>query len=1735
MPITPDYDPAGDAGGTVGVLTGRGQTEPVAPQESAASKALPSSWETITRAPAATLGLVVETVDDTAASLNFGAYLENDDFSNFVYSHLGPETGKFMVENRNAFSLVGGVATVFTGAGVATKVTKVGTSLNRAVAKAGNFGRYIAEADLRVAQSVAKVNRTQLELAGKGLLTGETGLKDSALVLAKRTARREATRAGLINTAIAEGVIAVAGNQNPMLYAEDDFGLNLGLVAFGGAAAVTWEVVQAGSQIRRFGATLGKLQEANSGGGTWVESFGDKVFDPNGTLRGEAHNIYGDGNTDKATQLLLQASSASGQIPTGATASQIAQRNRSATAFLEESNLEISKVSTKGIGGSPDTRFEVGDPGVRQHLMILQQDDPLWAYRAGEIGQVPAGSDAHAIIASHEAHTASLETKLKQLEGTKSPSERQLAEIDQLKLMIPMAKDRTFRFIRQGHSLTADEYASVANVFRGKVTLETSGGGEAVYRPEGYTNQVFGVTNELKVQLPVKGDVAVPLESMSYNQQTALFTAADKAIDGAVRQKSTVFTVSDNPTWFDIDMHLELNKRSEGGARIAWPAGHTAESMLVESLAQKAGIFQRAIKESGGALGAERVALYDTLNLPTPTSFEPAVRENNRTIIEDFLLSTDPDTIRKMPFNDIQNFLREQRQITDTLGEYTSDLFKLNGNSFGLGRGVGEFKETPLVDFVVADRAADPTEWTRLRLQERIASAHVWRTTTLMQGDSAVAKISGGLHNSADYETGMRVENLSDAGLTSSLPFMWNRQGFGLTLTQEFAARDNPTLLAMLRQFNLASRGMDAHVADVLERPLTWGKGTANAQQYSMKTASLALRAKENAASSQMLNNFMSLRQGWDLAVKPVSLTSKDGNLRYRFTLENTAKNRALYKTLYGRTMPASGDFLKFKSGVPIEVDDLGMRYLNANQEIQRDLLENGNQLLRSQGLTPINEQPWHVSPTRLEGRHTVFILNPSKKPVMVIAGNTSGEKLRMIKELENDPDSLLNQPGYTFATDQDIARWRDVWDYPMGALHDPTIPVIQKLVDLEDTRSVLNPFVEFHRWEDNIDSIKRQYERMSRDIVKLNYDPAMRAAEVRSALRSESPTRVNAKTTEDKAGGKNVYDFYLQLARGQQQTASSQSRLGSVMRTTTDFANTLLQSRYDNALLNLQDSMRSKIAKGARNVFRAVDTKSYESLKESLGGQLPFESADEMLRQKFNYKTPTSVQKLSTDFNFVIASSVLRWGELSHGIVNTLSLPVIAPVVIRNFQQQPGEPVESWMRRIGWGSNIIPTARGPIAVPNATKMMGLAARDALNPEKYLGKYWEHAHAHKLLDQEVAEMNRLSRDVRSDPGKIAEMGRKLDKWLSKPSDYSEKYARTFSHVIGIRLAESMGVTGVENVNSVAHTFANKLLGNYSAVNRPGIFNGPIGGSVGLFQTFGWNYGQRLYGYIEQGDMRALATQFALQGMMFGLASEPGYQQFSDLWHLASNNSQSDPYDAIYKHMGVNTADAVMWGGAAVLPMLLGGDGVALATRGDANVRMPIVQGAPAPIKVMGDMIQAVGLGIDQFTDGVPGVSLSQTAEIFAAFSPSRPLSGVTQLFLGHATDRRGNVVSNQVRDGMSFGYKLAGTKELEEAKAGRAYYRQGQVDAKQRTARDKLNRALDSRLRSGDYSDMPEIVNKYFETGGRPSSLPSYLRDHLKKATNQRQDLQFLDQLKSQQMDNVWRGQQLRSAWGADE
>ena len=102
------------------------------------------------------------------------------------------------------------------------------------------------------------------------------------------------------------------------------------------------------------------------------------------------------------------------------------------------------------------------------------------------------------------------------------------------------------------------------------------------------------------------------------------------------------------------------------------------------------------------------------------------------------------------------------------------------------------------------------------------------------------------------------------------------------------------------------------------------------------------------------------------------------------------------------------------------------------------------------------------------------------------------------------------------------------------------------------------------------------------------------------------------------------------------------------------------------------------------------------------------------------------------------------------------------------------------------------------------------------------------------------------------------------------------------------VAVTRGLMSSKEQLSYINTFVNRTQGNYLAAQRPMVFQGPIGQSIGLFQTYQFNLIQQLLRHVGEGSGKDALTLLALQGTIHGMNGLPAFTAINT--HLIGNAS-----------------------------------------------------------------------------------------------------------------------------------------------------------------------------------------------------------------------------------------------------
>lgn len=476
-----------------------------------------------------------------------------------------------------------------------------------------------------------------------------------------------------------------------------------------------------------------------------------------------------------------------------------------------------------------------------------------------------------------------------------------------------------------------------------------------------------------------------------------------------------------------------------------------------------------------------------------------------------------------------------------------------------------------------------------------------------------------------------------------------------------------------------------------------------------------------------------------------------------------------------------------------------------------------------------------------------------------------------------------------------------------------------------------------------------------------------------------------------------------------------------------------------------------------------------------------------------------------------LLTATALRILETGHAFVTMISWPILTlPTLYQNFAK---------------------VAVGPgVDIANPAKLMYDGVRFRWStPGKAKIDQWI---SEGFGDSVVSEISKLQNDLRTG-GKGAAAS--IDKFvnskavsvLSTPSEFMEKETRLWTLSTGYLAAKQAWPDISErNADMFAKAFLARAVGNYHAGQRPALFQGTFGTTIGLFQTYMLSWAQNAFRGIEEKNFKALSSQMLSQAGLFGMSSLPGYQLFSQAIGEHFSDKHFDLTTGTYRAVPEPLADFIIHGIPATL-------GIGLYTRGNIQPRVPFAQDN------MLDTIAAVNLTRQTYAASAAALTGALAAhgmadkgrailEGLSMQSISRPVARIVELLpqydqqtgsveaLGSVT-REGNTVgtSSMVWSVPGVVSRVLSSRSSEEQIKRDMIYLQsfyGSVDSENRRelthkmktsirngslSEEKLDVFAEKYLRSGTASGFRSSLNEAFATteGGVDYMLSRKLKD----------------------------------------
>ena len=396
-----------------------------------------------------------------------------------------------------------------------------------------------------------------------------------------------------------------------------------------------------------------------------------------------------------------------------------------------------------------------------------------------------------------------------------------------------------------------------------------------------------------------------------------------------------------------------------------------------------------------------------------------------------------------------------------------------------------------------------------------------------------------------------------------------------------------------------------------------------------------------------------------------------------------------------------------------------------------------------------------------------------------------------------------------------------------------------------------------------------------------------------------------------------------------------------------------------------------------------------------------------------------------------------------------------------------------------------------------------------------------------------AELQKLYSDLGFDIKLVGQFNEQLDNFAQQlgalekgqaskltyqgTADTLEKYsgnklAESFTRLVSARAAHLVaeeavksGILQADVVYPFINTFVNRVHGTYVASQRPVMFQGPIGMSMGLFLTYQFNLMQQLTRYMSEGRNKTVAYMMGLQGSIYGLNGLPLFNAINThiVGSAAGNDSNADFYSESYKAFGDNGADWFVYGlGSNLFGLIDEGLKTNLYTRGDINPRQITV--VPTSFdevaifsgygKLLTGMYNMAGNVVDAATGDENTASMaSAVLRGIEHNGLSRPLAGFARVAEGftndeskaYSTDKLGRI--NYTWDMYSTASltSMVGGKTLAEARTMDAVYRMKGYDALDNDRVKSIFSDVRRGIQTGNF-DREQLFNlqsKYLDLG----------------------------------------------------
>lgn len=329
-------------------------------------------------------------------------------------------------------------------------------------------------------------------------------------------------------------------------------------------------------------------------------------------------------------------------------------------------------------------------------------------------------------------------------------------------------------------------------------------------------------------------------------------------------------------------------------------------------------------------------------------------------------------------------------------------------------------------------------------------------------------------------------------------------------------------------------------------------------------------------------------------------------------------------------------------------------------------------------------------------------------------------------------------------------------------------------------------------------------------------------------------------------------------------------------------------------------------------------------------------------------------------------------------------------------------------------------------------------------------------------------------------------------------------------------AVEAGVLDSKAAWAYINTFVNRVEGNYIAAQRPGIFQGPVGQAIGLFQTYQFNLLQQLLRHVGEGSYKDAAVMMGLQATFYGAKGLPAFDAINThlIGNASGNTKHRDLYNVAYGVAGKEAGDWLMYGmGSNALGILSPELKFNLYSRGDINPRnvtllpvnpanIPFVQMTGKFFGSMAETASKIGQGGDVWGSILQGIEHAGV---------NRPLAGLAQVLeatnnptqKAFSTSNKGGVVAANDWLSLTSMIRLAGAKPFDEALAIDRSFNLEAYASLDSSRRALLGEAIKTTVIAGNNpsaDQVNEFAYRYTRAGGKREQFNQFMMQQYKAA-----------------------------------